>query len=324
MTYEQADVSTRCIYSGVGMFVKPNAEQSMDVPLVDGGLPFLGDEEVQIGPRELTEEQKEERRELRCGRCGSFLGRRIKPKKGTLGAFPFVCNLWRDARCLLCFGTRLRWVRGRILHAIVKFKKEGGVRVLLSDYNKVREATKELERSDYLRLPIDDDEVILFVRGSESDAGTEMTYEDAVKMDWPKYINTPRNKRISGGLGRNAEIECEGEDEDMKKKKVAIYVPVFSPGDGVTHEDELEAWGKAVEVTSHLDPHTAEELQEALDERMKAFERAIEEAGGSLDRGKTGVEKTYVDLTGIAWQRPYQLNMEEARRELEKDEGIPF
>ena len=323
---EQAEILTRYTCPGLGgMFVKPIEERETAGAIIEAvtanGLPFLSGVIVQVGPPELTEEQKEERRELRCSRCGSFLGRRVKPKNGNLGAFPFVCNLWRDARCLLCFGTRLRWLRGRILHAIVKFKKEGGVRVLLSDYDTLHKITGGLERCDYLRLPIDDDEAILFVRGSESNAGTEITYEDAVKMDWPKYINTPVNKRISGGLGRDAEPKDEGGN---KVKKVAIYVPVFSPGEGVTREDELEAWGKTLEETSYLDPHTAEELQEALNKRMKAFEKAIEASGGSLERGENGVEKTYVDLTGIAWRRPYQLNMKEARLELERDEGIPF
>jgi len=325
MTYEQADILTSRSCPGLGMFVKPSEEQEATGAVIEAvmanGLPFLSDVQVQIGPPELTEEQKEERRVERCERCGAFLGRRIKAKNGGFSAFPFHCNLWRDARCLLCFHARLRGLRGRVLHAVVKFKKEGGVRVLLSDYDTIREIASGLERCDYLRLPIDDDEAILFVRGSESDAGTEMTYEDAVKMDWPKYINTPRNKRISGGLGRDAEPENEG---GSKTKKVAVYVPVFSPGEGVTHKDELDAWGKAIEETSYLDPHTAEELQEALNKRMKAFEKAIEASGGSLERGKTGVEKTYVDLTGIVWRRPYRLSMEEARLELERDEGIPF
>lgn len=329
MAYERADVLVERACSGFGMFVKPDTEQGpTEIPLVDGkGLSFLGNEQVQIGPPPISEEEKERRREIRLANCGKFLGRNVREGNGSLRRFPSYCKLWRDKKCPPCFQRRLDWLQGRILHAIVKFKEEGGLRALLSDYNGVREAASGLDKSDYFRLPIDDDEVILFVRGNKSNVGAEITYEDVIKMDWPKYINTPKGKRVSGSLGRD---HGEGEGDNMSKgkksKKVAVNTPVIAVG-GLTSEEELEAWGRALRETADLDPHTKEELEDALWKRTRAFIKAIEEAGGYLlgDPGhEVGIQKHYIDLTGMAWKRPYPLNMEEARFELEKGEGIPF
>lgn len=291
------------------------------------GMDFLSDEEVVILSDEEEELTPEEKRDLRLVRCGQFLGCHVDPLTGNLVSHPSYCNLWRDNGCPHCFQRRLRWLRGRVLHAIMKCKeREEKVRVLLADGDEIKDIASNLDKRDYLRLPSGDSKATLFVHGSASEAGTEITYEDAVKMNWPEYINTPEGQRISGGLGRDYESEEEdGESGNgkSKAKKVAIGVPMASPKD-VTSEEKLAAWGKALKRTPDFDPHTVEELEEALLERTREFIRAIREAGGGLSGKGVGIRKRYVDLARIDWKRSYALNMEEARFELEKGEGIPF
>lgn len=286
-------------------------------------MDFLSDETVVILSDEEEELTPEEKRKLRLVRCGKFLGRRIDPLTGNLVAFPSFCGLWRDNDCTHCFQRRLGWLKGRVLHAIVKSKKEekDGLRVVLAGGNEIRDITSSLNKNDYLRLPLGGGTAILFVQGSASNAGAEITYEDAVKMNWPEYINTPKGQRISGKLGKNSD---SGEDGSGKGgKKDAYEGPVLSPKD-LSSKEELASWGEALKKTSDLDPHTVEELEEALWERVKVYTRAFRKAGGSL-RGKgIGTQKGYVDLARIDWKRAYAVNMEEARLELERDEGIPF
>jgi ribosomal protein L44E len=160
------------------------------------------------------------------------------------------------------------------------------------------EATaKHLKREEieYRRLPQDDDSSVVFLERDDSyfDDVERVSEFDEQEMETLVRFK-PKKKRFSGNLGKKETPPTE------KKTGPTVEVKVSQVCSDASAEVQRQAWKKAIEMTSNLLPDE-DTLQDALDERAKAYRKALRELGVKIlyYRKRT----RHVQISRIDWSK---------------------
>lgn len=246
--------------------------------------------QIELAEQREREEQrrreKERRRYQRLAQCGEFYGRYFNPENGRTKHRRYKCDLWRDQECPKCFKRRVKDLLSRVHSAAREHKR---LQLRRGSKAAISEIVRGVDKSHYVRFPVVDHDVLI----ADFDCGgDEIEYNDVSRLDWLMLANTPRNRRMSGTLGKPE----ENNDETVK-------VPVLS---FVLHSDttkaqERQAMLAAAEATKDLQPTTPEEARAAVKKRQSAYVRALHAAGGKLLNGAARIIYVRCEIKRIHW-----------------------
>jgi len=236
--------------------------------------------------------------------CGSIFKLYYDKHTGRKRFFPMTCGRFRE--CKTCHDNRKDGFQKRVLTALSKTKVAA---IKLMDGKKpnpkAKELVKLLDKADYLRLPSEDDGALLFTATEEAleVAGAEAQllsdYDGALPDDfnWDDLTNTPEHQRPSGNLGKE---EDEEEDEDGDQEIVEIQVTQLTvPSE---HKDLFAiAMDMAIFETRHFDPHTAEEVETALEQRTDVLVSVLDGMDVKIMFRNSRTEK--LKISHISWQQ---------------------
>lgn len=235
---------------------------------------------------ERTVEQKAERKQARMNACGMWASW-VNPETGQKEMHPLRCGCWREG-CQMCLERRMSDAKRELIEAL---ESASGLFTLVVDDPDQMEG---VDKSRFRRFPTWDGETHWVVDDPDQEfrgqrVGLRWLEEEA---DWKYLVTTPSDKRTSGSLGKPPP-KVVAREEDTIEVVVEKIVP-----SGLTREQEDAAFAEAVEATKELDPHTEEELKEALAKRTVAYQKAIEKRGAVM---YTWHEKVTVVLSRISW-----------------------
>ena len=248
---------------------------------------LLSDQSVNLGFLDINDEDIEDgptKKSIRIHNCSTYFNRIQKETTGDWCLIPWRCGCIHD--CPICRQLKVEKVRGILASVVGEATK---VREHISN-EEAAKITRQLGTSEYKRFPIDDDTcTLIFV--SESYGGVPLTVEKLNSMDWDTLAISPAGKRSTGKLGTLP----IGKKEGMERTQVAI---ISAPN--ATENQWQEAGDQAKEATKDLDPHTAKEVDLALEKRasfMCAYLQKME-----VVYTIRYVTKSYV-LEDVNWQR---------------------
>jgi len=265
--------------------------------------------------QEPDSEPDEARIRHRLSLCGGSWVRYFDPATGIHKRAPYTCGLWRDKLCPRCFEQRIGYLRGRILKALVNARQEEvSILTVRADSNQSRSLTRRLDKEDYARYPVSEDKDLFFIHGDAegikpSDDAQPVTYDEVDAMDWEEIALTPRG-RISGGLGYSKPEEQE--------YKVTMETIVLDSS--TTAAQQKEALATAYKETIDLNPQTEEEVQQAVKERLSAYEKALIAAGGKVFSRRTVTRH----FSRIIWEQYENNDIERVLIPLDRDADQPF
>jgi hypothetical protein len=218
--------------------------------------------------------------------------------------YPWYCHDFRN--CPTCHMKRQEELMGRIAYAQ---SKGIAVAVVKLDDSRSDSILSKLPTTAYLKLPGEDGVGALFFDASYSDDAEQTVgdiYEEGLPLDldWMNLTNTPENKRISGKLGKKEEEKDEDGDKD-NDDVVEITVAAIATSDLSIYKTQ-SAWDEAVLETGHLNPHTADELADAIHIRMMAFQKSLKERG--IEVIEVAHRKRKVKLSLLCWKTYNKLN----------------
>ena len=223
--------------------------------------------------------------------CGGTWMRVCSPN-GKYISVMYYCEDWRH--CDICFGRRIKNYKGRIENATNLLNVE----VLKLESQKANEALLELNKEDYLKLPSVNGGALFFDASKTSVRGSSVCGVEALPdgFDWEDLCYTQEGKRPSGGLGRIGKTKKEKE-EDPDFEQVQVEGIILEPDvdEALVKEAEYEAIAK----TSTLDPHTPEEIEEAILVRNAEFMKALNAKG--IMKIKIKKQLWWVRLSSVNW-----------------------
>lgn len=218
--------------------------------------------------------------------------------------YPWYCHDFRN--CPTCHMKRQEELMGRIAYAQYK-----GITVAVVKLDNPRSSSilSGLPTTAYLKLPGEDGVGALFFDASYSNDSEQTVgdvYEEGLPLDldWMNLTNTPENKRISGKLGKADEEEKDTEG-DKDDDVVEISVAAIATSSISVYKTQ-GAWDEAVLETGYLNPHTADELADAIHIRMMAFQKSLKERG--IEVVEVVHRKRKVKLSLLCWKIYNKLN----------------
>ncbi len=218
--------------------------------------------------------------------------------------YPWYCHDFRN--CPTCHMKREEELMGRIAYAQYK-----GITVAVVKLDDPRSSSilSGLPTTAYLKLPGEDGVGALFFDASYSDDQEQIVgdiYEEGLPLDldWMNLTNTPENKRISGKLGKKEEEKDEEGDKD-NDDVVEISVAAIATSSVNVYKTQ-SAWDEATLETGYLNPHTADELEDAIHIRMMAFQKSLKERG--IEVVEVVHRNRKVKLSLLCWKVYNKLN----------------
>ena len=214
-----------------------------------------------------------------CGRAAC----RIDPHTGGYYWFTRLCGLYRE--CPKCLKSRAEKAKSSMQMIVAKGMRISLLRV--SD-GRAKSITRKLNKDQYLRFPVADDADFLFIVYNDEYSLYEITLEDIADVNWEYVCNSPEGRNKSGTLSTEVAVESEEEFEFIKSPSLV--------SDASAEEQSL-AMEQAVYETQ-ANPDTAEQVEEAINERMWTAYRILK-ARGYSPRMYMGMVK--VTLSKISW-----------------------
>jgi len=171
--------------------------------------------------------------------------------------------------CPVCGARRGETLRKRVESA------DDALTVTLS-HSEATLLVRTLGRSNYLRLPREDNDIIIFVPSDDTDPEilSQARPVSETTFDWTEVQNSPNGRIISGSLGKKPEPEPE---EPVKTVSFVATTYTFD-----SEEDRNKARTQqilAIADTFDLDPLKPSQIQSAIYHREMAFENRLNDAG---------------------------------------------
>jgi hypothetical protein len=227
----------------------------------------------------IERQQKINDIKARMAACGSYIQVPVG-KTGGVRWIKIICDYWRDNYnighvCPKCFARRVAEFKGNAKRALVNNNYED-INYLVVDIEIAKQITKGVNRKHYHNI------------------------------DWKEYANTPERMRPSGGLGTMPKIPKPEEEGE----KATVYTQSIHT-ENISNEDMREALVAAYEETKELDPHTEDELQDALNKRTSCYIKHLRAKGAKITTFTTTISEY---LVCIDWQGHIQTNLEDAKK----------
>ena len=228
--------------------------------------------------------------------CGKIFTRSIDAASGKLHPSASYCHQWRDRACLRCYDHRLVQHRSETHSAALDARKDDnrllhGITLSAHEANKL---TRKLGRKYYKRFPGEDGMDFMIIDGAV-DGSEPLSYDDISALDWDSLMNTPDGRNVSGMLGKAPDIQ----DPD----KIRFKSPRVTLSKSTTPQQEKIAWQRTIQQTKHLNPKTKEELEVALEMRLKRYMKNIRAAGGRVLEKSYRIAYQEIQISSIAWAR---------------------
>ena len=206
------------------------------------------------------------------------------------------CDKWRGRECDFCFGIRKERFQTRIKTAITS----GSIYWLPIDDKRVADIKSKIGRKNYLQLPAHipcGGYFFYNATGLEKIGSHILSTLSIPEVIWDFLTDTPKGKYPSGQLGNLEPTEAENRDDDDYDK--VECKGIITPKDADNTDRRAQAARAAEEKTAYLDPHTPEEVEEAIDSRMKAFIKELKRRNVPI-LGQVSM-KRWVHIPSIDW-----------------------
>ena len=149
--------------------------------------------------------------------------------------------------------------------------------------------TRSMTKDQYERFPVEDDTDFLFIAYNEKYSLHEITLEEVADMDWLYICNSPVGRNKSGTLTSETSSKEEEPFEFISSPALVSDAPAA---------EQSRAMEAAIFESKDADPRTAEEVQDALNDRMWTAYRILK-ARGYSPRMYYGLVK--VTLSKVSW-----------------------
>lgn len=231
-----------------------------------------------------NDEDEPTKKSIRIRNCSKHFNRIQKSKDGDWRLAPWRCGCVRE--CPICRQLKVEKVRGAL--ALVA---NGETKIREGICNKdAANITRALGAGKYKRFPIDDETcTLIFV--SDEHKGEVFDTEKLNSLDWNVLAISPEGKRSTGKLGTSP----LGKKDGMERTRVAV---ITAPN--ATEKQWQDAGDKTKKATKDLDPHTAQEMDSALEKRAGFMCAFLQKAG--VKYTIKYIMEDYV-LEDIDWQR---------------------
>ena len=233
---------------------------------------------------------KEEARRVRISDCGKW-SYRFDPHTGQRTNYQFKCNLFRE--CAFCRGKRaeLEYEFVKQASSIKSLRY-----VVTSELNVVNIIRRnDGKRNNYVRFPQKDgNEILIYDESFTSPmpshiAENDATFEWVTGLNWDNVVNTPEGRNISGGVHRPK--------SDAPAEKFSI-IQTQNFVTSASFPEVRKIMDKAIAMTQHLAPKTAEEVEDAIRIRTSKAKTLLEESGHQV---RMYFKKEKLVLSKISW-----------------------
>jgi hypothetical protein len=209
----------------------------------------------------------DEKHALRLKLCGSFVYR-LDPASGTGRYYQKDCGLFRE--CPRCADKRT----ARIVTDIRRSAEQGKVWSVVCTEEEDKSMRRKYGKAHYKRLPQADGTVMYFIESdTEVPGSTPLAPEDIDLYDWHSITQTPTGSNLSGGLGTAAAATPAEDTIRVHSSEICTDAPLAA---------SMQCLKDAEADTEGLNPKDAEQLEEALEKRLAAFEQRLVERGYSI------------------------------------------
>jgi len=254
---------------------------------------------------EDDENERAERRRQRLADCGQSACR-LDPHTGKHYWFTQKCGLFRE--CPKCLAERADKIKEQMYDFIKDGNAVSGLRLTEKE---AKSLARKLDKDLYEKYPQLDGSELAFVKTDMlpkalAHLARPVEREDVYQINWIDIALTPEGRNKSGCMTTSKETS---EDEET-------FAFVNSPS--IVSDAPASEQERALEIarhkTNHLDPHTADEVEDALQERMWEAYRILK-ASGYNPRIYHGMVK--VITSRISW-----LNFNSVKREKQHKEPL--
>lgn len=280
-------LDTREVLENVDTYRKVSFEELMQM------INLLDDSEI---------DEKAHRRQQRLNDCGSPACR-LDPHTGNHYWFSQRCGLFR--MCPTCLDERAKKVKLNMQEFIAS---GNGVKMLRLSESDAKRLCRRLDKLEYERFPIDQEGDILFVvstvnLGDEFEGyASDLTLAEVDALAWSTIVLTPEGRNRSGKMT----VCCRNDGDDEFE-----YVQSPSLVSDASMKEQAVAMEMARRNTATLNPRTAEEVEEALADRMWEAYRILKSLGYN-PRMYYGMQK--VVLGRISWINNHNVKREKQHR----------
>ena len=209
---------------------------------------------------EPSEEDKKKNHEKRMKMCGQWAVR-FDPHTGGYKTYQYECGLYKE--CPRCKARREAKIKQEITEIVashpVQFQK-------FEDKKSADKFVRELSKEDYERYPIaDGTEIIIYKVKKVTDSIEIYQLED--RIDFGVIASGAEGRNKSGSLVSSIKSLSEDKEDDEEFTFVKITEVISNASE---YHRQLAAI-HAIEQTSHLDPQTPEEVEDAIRARTRAY-----------------------------------------------------
>ena len=248
--------------------------------------------------------KKIENRAKRLANCQHIVLVYRNPMQGKAKINLYQCDL---PECEFCSAKR----GSKAKLQIEKADFEGGqVFMIDTEDVKLQNQIRKLGKDHYKCFPQDAESercIIFYTAPKEIGESIEVTDSFVEQLDWTEIARKRTGKRTSGFLGKNKDEENRGTVK-VKLAHVVAETSDITLVNVCTHETDKE--------TATLDPHTQEELQEAMQERANLDAEKMRAKGISARI----IYKTYhINLSCIDWLSHIRNKLEYNKQFLPKE-----
>jgi hypothetical protein len=210
--------------------------------------------------------------------CGKIIDR--VSVNGKLITIHAKCGDYRN--CPRCNAERIMLYRNRLLNTL----DEG---VELCEFTippglsskAISKLVSPMGKDQYMRVPQPDGSCLVFAVSDNANIpsgyATHTLSETEVRaLDWPNVVKTPPRRRITGDLGCPEKPEQEKAENHLFKKMAHVLTDA-------TSEQRAECFKTAViEDSASETPNTVDELEAAMDRRVRVYAKHLQAAGRSV------------------------------------------
>ena len=264
----------------------PIGETGLERYAYDDGAVMVGTDEPDLIQRtESKNYSKEERRRQRMKACGKPGKWHINPVSGAMVRSYQRCKTPGCPNCDKVYAIQ------KITGAIRLIESDQAVYYFELPSHVLADAfSRTTTKEHYKKIKLQDGTAILLtdntVNFTAQATSVITTKEELLKYDWIN-ISFNRATYITGKLGAEPELELEAGPDAIDFTFIDYHIIACKPGSPAPDAELLvpsnaEAsaiQAAALEATADLDPHTAEELTDALMQRTEALATAFKEAG---------------------------------------------
>lgn len=237
------------------------------------------------------EEGKTERRSKRLENCGKVVIIYRNPMTGQPKINLYACNLPECERCSEKRGGNAQRQIEKAIH------ENNNVWMAETSSSDAQALIKKLGKDNYKCFPQDanSDRCIIFYSSEEELLPSKPValedVDDKEAFDWTEIARKRTGKRVSGALGKDTNPENQGTVK-VKLPTLVAYTSDMNVVAACTRATDSE--------TKDLDPHSEDELKEAVEARVTSDIEKLRSKGIEC----TMEYRTFrIDLSCIDWQR---------------------